>query len=478
MWRRLQNIKTMNTSPYIPHTSSDIEEMLHVIGKESIAELFSGIPEEIRRRAQEQWNLPAGLSEQDVLERLNELSQKNADDQRYSSFLGAGVYRHFVPSVIDQLLLRGEFLTSYTPYQPEISQGNLQAIFEFQSMVCLLTGLDVSNAGLYDGATALLEAALLALRVKKGSKQVLISAALAAKVKAVLSSVLCPNGFQLKEIAYDAQTGAVSAKSLQQALQSSEGVACVCLGYPNYFGVLEPLEELSALVHQAGALSIAYTPEVLALSVYRAPGELGVDLSVGDMQSFGIAPNFGGPSCGFLAAKEEFMRQLPGRLVGETVDHNGQRGFVLTLATREQHIRREKATSNICTNHALMALASTIYLALLGPQGLRELGELNRARTEYLARELEKLGLQLIFNGPRFNELVLSLENAPASWRDPEKLLSKLFQEHKILFGTALVEQFPELKYCLLLSVTELNSRRALDELLAVLRLYCCAEKQ
>ncbi len=398
-------------------------------------------------------DVPPALDERAVLAHLEALASRNASAP---PFLGAGADPHSVPVAVDQLLLRGEFYTAYTPYQPEISQGTLQAIFEFQSYVCLLTGLDVANASMYDGATAAAEAALLAVRSRSDRKVVAVSRALPPAYRQVIRTYLEPAGVELREVPF----GKDGRTDLEAARRACEGAAGLIAGYPNFFGVIEPLKELCAIAHDAGALAISATAEALAFGLLAAPGELGADVAVGSLQSFGNPVSFGGPGLGFFAAREAVLRQLPGRLIGQTTDRKGRRGFVLTLATREQHIKRERATSNICSNHGLNALAATIHLSLLGKSGLRELALLNYQRARYAREQLAKAGLTALFAGATFNEFALA--------GDPAKQQEKLAAA-KIDGGYALGRDYPELSG-LLLCVTELHGKEDIDRLVAALR--------
>ena len=455
--------------PYIPHTEEDIAVMLETMGVDSLDQLFRGIPQQIQEQADLSALGPA-LSEQEILEHLHQLSSKNQSDMSSSSFLGGGIYRHFSPSVIDQLLLRGELLTSYTPYQPENAQGSLQIIFEFQTLVCQITGMEMANAGLYDASSGLVEAVLCALRVKKNRQLVVLSQAISPWIRDCVKTILKGiAGSELVELGYEPESGQVNQRELKELLSSrAEEVACVALGYPNYFGVVENLAELVPLVQDAGALAISLTNEALALSLFEPPGSFGVDISTGDLQSFGVAPNLGGPTCGFFACKKQYLRQVPGRICGRSTDAEGNRAFVLTLSTREQHIRRDKATSNICTNHALLAVCVTIYLSLLGPRGLKELGEINFSRRAYLENKLRAGQGKILFGGPRFNEFTYQLSPEQLKSHgvaNANELINKLARENNTLIGPALETTYPELKNSLLLSVTELNKKETLDEL-------------
>ena len=456
------------THPYIAHTEEDIREMLQIIGDEDIDSLFKAIPEEIRSKAKASACALPAHSEQEIVAKLEGMSDRNYDGFKYSSFLGGGCYRHFIPSVVDQVVMRGEFLTSYTPYQPEVAQGHLQSMFEFQTLVCQLTGQDVSNTGVYDGPTALVEAVLLSIRVNKNRTRILVSEAIAPRVRKCLQTVLqWIEGMTLEVIPVDSETGETSVRALGEMLDDK--VASVICGYPNYFGVVDDIVGLSDCISKNKALLISYTSEALSFGVVKSPGESGADISVGDMQSFGIAPCYGGPWCGFFAVKNALLRQLPGKIAGETVDAEGTQGFVLTLSTREQHIRRERATSNICTNNNLLALCANIYLSLLGPAGLKELAELNLARRCYLESLLQEHDLKREFSGAGFNEFVVSIGKEGDTVADIERYIDQLAVEQQILIGPALGKSYEKLPRAVLLSVTELNSQAEIEKLVDAL---------
>jgi glycine dehydrogenase subunit 1 len=391
---------------YLPHTEDDVRSMLSALGKPDADALFDSIPAELR--VEGDLDLPPALDEAALLGHLESLGAKTGG----RPFLGAGCYPHHVPHVVGQLLLRGEILTAYTPYQPECSQGTLQIIFEFQTMVAALAGLEVANASMYDGAHAAAEAAQMSLRIRRRAKRVLVSRALHPEYRSVIRTYLAHGEATVEEIPYDA-TGAIDLAALEAAL--GDDVACVVAGYPNFFGVIEPLDRIAELAGAHQALTVSVTTEAVALGLLEAPGRLGADIAVGELGSFGNAMSYGGPSVGFFAAREAHLRQLPGRLCGATVDADGKRGFVLTLSTREQHIRREKATSNICTNQGLCATAATIHLELLGRHGVRELARLNWLRARHLRRLLEGKGLKPAFTGPVFNEFALSVSDPAAA---------------------------------------------------------------
>jgi glycine dehydrogenase subunit 1 len=437
---------------YLPNSSSDRAAMLQAAGHKHIAELFSQIPPELRCRGP--LHLPGPLSEQEILEFFRQMAAQSS--REYVSLLGAGSYTHFRPVVVDSLLSRGEFLTAYTPYQPEIAQGTLQAMFEFQTLMTQLTGMDVCNASLYDGSTATTEAVLMALRVTR-RQRVLLARTVHPEHRQVLATYLRHQGFELVEVPY-LSSGQLGASQLESAV--NEQTAAVLIQSPNFLGTLEPASEIAEIAHRRGALLVVSVTEPLSLAIAKPPSD--ADIVCGEAQSFGVPVSFGGPYAGFLAAKERYLRQMPGRLVGQTVDTEGRRGFVLTLATREQHIRREKATSNICTNQSLCALAVTIYLCLLGKRGLRMLAEQNLAKAHYAARQLRGIpGVATPFSGPHFNEFVVRVPE------DAEGLLDELLRE-KIIGGLHLERFYPELKNHLLLCVTEMISKAALDRMIDV----------
>jgi glycine dehydrogenase subunit 1 len=439
---------------YIPHTDQDIATMLTAVGVGTVDELFAHIPENLRQQAVMQ--LPAGVSESEVRVRLTELAGKNRIEPEVVAFLGAGAYPHYTPVVVDQILQRSEFATAYTPYQPEVSQGTLQATFEFQSLVATLLGFAVANASMYDGASATAEAVLMAKRILPQRFTILVARSLHPQYRQVIRTYLegAP-GIEVVELPWG-EDGRLDVVALEQRL--NERVCGVVLGYPNIFGVIEDIAQVSELARRHGALTLTATAEALALGLLKSPGELGADIAVAEGQSFGIPMSYGGPGVGLFACREKFLRNMPGRLVGETIDHEGRRGFVLTLATREQHIRREKATSNICTNQGLCALAATVFLSLMGKQGLRELAERNVKKSHFARDVLLQLGgCRAQFAAPFFNELVIEVDNARATW-------SRL-KEQGLIAGLVLEEWYPELKNCLLLCVTELHSREHIERL-------------
>jgi glycine dehydrogenase subunit 1 len=424
--------------------------MLDAIGAESLDALFRSIPE--RLRLARPLDLPPAADEITLFAELRALAAR--DDTAHPPFVGAGCYPHHVPPAVDQLLLRGEFFTAYTPYQPEVSQGTLQALFEWQTFVCLLTGMDVSNASMYDGATAMAEAALMATRVT-GRSKIVVSAAVHPEYRKVLATYLRSTGDEIVTVPFGAD-GRTDLRALEGAVDGE--TAAVILGYPSFLGVVDALPQAAAIAKKAGALTVAVTAEAVALGLLQAPGALGADVAVGTFQSFGNPMSFGGPAPGFFAIREQFVRQMPGRVCGATVDKHGRRGFVLTLSTREQHIRREKATSNICTNSGLAALAATIHLALLGKQGLAELARLNFARARMLKDALGRAGIAPLFSAPAFNELTFDVGDA-------EAVVARL-AKRGIAAGAPLARWYPDLpkaKGALLSVATELHTPELIE---------------
>ncbi len=416
--------------------------MLAAIGAKSEEDLVSYLPKDVRFDSK--LGIEDGKSEYEIVDYFKQQAARNANG--YASFLGAGVYYHFRPVLVDTVVSRGEFLTSYTPYQAEISQGTLTSIFEFQSMVCQLTGMDVANASMYDGSSAVPEAAMMAVRITRRDK-ILITRTVHPEYREVLRTCTQHQGIPVEEIAY-AKNGLVDLDALRSSLDDQ--VAAVIVQSPNFFGLLEQVEELSSIVSNKGALLVVVFTEPVALGLIKPPKE--ADIVVGELQSFAISPSYGGPYAGIIAAREKYIRQLPGRLVGETTDSAGKRAFCLTLATREQHIRREKATSNICTNQALLALMATVFMSIYGKEGLRELAEQNLAKAHYLAGKLP-----LAFEGPFFNEFV-----ARTNGKTPEQINSELLGR-KIVGGLPLGRFYPELKDCMLLCATEMSGRQDMD---------------
>ncbi|MHB1131999.1 MAG: aminomethyl-transferring glycine dehydrogenase subunit GcvPA [Chloroflexota bacterium] len=440
---------------YIPNTDAERSAMLRAIGVGSAAELFADIPAALR---DPELNLPGPLSELEVRQLLGGLAQDNGDFGRCPSFLGAGAYNHFIPSVVWRLAGRSEFYTSYTPYQPEISQGTLQSIFEFQSLICRLTAMDVSNASLYDGAGSAAEAVVLALSATRRPK-VLLAGTVHPEYRAVVRTYTQELPLQVLEGGVGAD-GRLDADWLRRNVDAE--TACVVVQQPNFFGCLEDVQELAAVTQATGALFVvAYDP--ISLGLLEAPGAYGADVALAEGQALGIPVSFGGPYLGLFSCQQKYLRQMPGRLVGETVDDRGQRGYVLTLQAREQHIRREKATSNICTNQALMALAATIYLSYMGPQGLRRAAELCLQKAHYAAEQLVALpGFSLAFTSPFFKEFVLRCPR-------PAAAVNAALLARGIVGGYELGRDYPDLDDCLLLCVTEMNTRAEIDRLVAAL---------
>ncbi|MFQ5839187.1 MAG: aminomethyl-transferring glycine dehydrogenase subunit GcvPA [Candidatus Methylomirabilales bacterium] len=439
---------------YIPNTDADRQTMLEAIGVGSVEDLFADIPETLRLKRPHA--VPSAQSEPDLLTHLRGLAEQNAHVDSYRSFLGAGAYHHIVPAAVAHLAFRGEFYTAYTPYQPEISQGTLQAIYEYQTLVCQLTGMEIANASLYEGGSALAEAVLMALRVTD-RKRVLLSRAVHPEYRQVVQTYGRCLGLDLVEIPVGSD-GATDSGAL--ATSVTDATACVAIQSPNFFGVIEDLGPVEEVIHRQGGLLIAAVAEPVSLGILKPPGAFDADIVVGEGQAFGNALNYGGPYLGFFATRERFLRNMPGRIVGVTVDGEGRRGFVLTLSTREQHIRREKATSNICTNEGLCALLATITLSLLGRQGTRELAVLNLRKAAYAKERLAAIpGCRLAFTGPTFNEFVLDLGG-----RDVEGVCRAL-ERRKILAGLPLGRLYPELKRGLLICTTERNTRADIQAL-------------
>jgi len=426
---------------YLPKSPAERLKMLD--------ELFAMIPAEHRLTGD--LAVPRQHAESEIIDYFRAAGAKNATD--YASFLGAGAYRHYRPVIIDSLVQRGEFLTSYTPYQAEITQGTLQAIFEFQTMIAELTGMDVANASMYDGSTGAAEAVMMAVRVT-GRHKAVVASTVHPEYREVLNTYAKHQAIPSTLVGYDAKTGRIDLAALDATV--TEETAAVLVQSPNFFGVIEDIPAIAEIAHAKGALLIVSIAEAVSLGVVRPPVE--ADIVSMETQSFGVALSYGGPFCGVIAAKEKYVRQMPGRLVGQTVDSTGYRGFVLTLSTREQHIRREKATSNICTNQALVALMATIFLSVYGKEGIRELAEHNLAKAEYAAKTLSAHeGAKLLFTGaPRFHEFVLQTEEAPAQWN--RRLL-----DAKIVGGIELSRWYPELRNCTLWCATEVVTRAQID---------------
>ena len=435
---------------YLPHTQEEIAFMLDVVGVKSLDELFSAVPSSCRRTRD--MDLPEPLSEWDLNRHMGELSKNVAVPPDYRIFMGAGSYEHYIPQVVPYLLSRSEFVTSYTPYQPEMSQGTLQAIYEYQTLSARLLGMEVSNASMYDGASALAEALLMAIRITK-KRRVALSRLIHPHFRKVAETYLAPAEYEIVELPY-LQDGRTDWSSLGNI----DDLAALAVQSPNFFGVIENLKEAAQRVHDQGALFITTFTEPLAYGLLKSPGSLGSDIVCGEGQSLGLPQSFGGPGLGVFTARMSHVRNMPGRLVGRTVDAEGRQAFVLTLATREQHIRREKATSNICTNNSLCAVAATMHLACLGASGIRDLAQLNHDKAEYLKRSLRKAGCKIPFGSPTFNEFVVEME--PGYEKTYARLLEK-----KIVAGLSLEAFYPELENRYLLCVTETKSRDDMDRL-------------
>ena len=441
---------------YLPTAPSEDRALLDAIGVQQAEDLLQGIPSPLRLNRE--LALPAQLSEQEVLQQMAALAALNTVFP--TRFLGAGAYDHFVPAAVDMLTSRQEWFTAYTPYQPEISQGTLQHIFEYQTLVCDLTGLDVTNASLYDGGTACVEAALMAVRVQKKRSTILLSAGLHPHYQEVLCTSITPHE-GLKLVLVDLKDGVTDLEDLQAKLDGD--VAAFLVGYPNFLGCVEDLQAIAELVKGAGGLTVSVTQEALAFGWLEAPGKVGADMACGEAMSFGNALNFGGPFLGFIAVKDAHKREIPGRVVGQTKDLDGKTGYVLTLTAREQHIRRDKATSNICSNQGLVALRANIFLQLAGPVGLRGLAEQNAAKAQHLqARLLELPDFTAPFQAPFFNEFV-------TRYQGDVQALQALCAQEGILAGLDLTPYAPHLENCILWCATELNSREQIEQLVEVL---------
>lgn len=440
---------------YLPHTPEEVASMLKTIGVDSIDDLFDSIPKDVRLR--QPLELPEAMFEPKLRKHMQLLSDRNIHVEEAKSFIGGGAYNHYIPSVISPLIKRGEFLTAYTPYQAEVSQGTLQAIYEFQTMMCELTGMEVANASNYDLSTSCAEALMMAERVSR-KKKALIAKTLHPHYQQVIKTYLKNQGFELVELPYDEQ-GQLDASVLAEKVDDDVGALLV--QSPNFFGVVEDVATISQTLKQKNqkALLIAANPEPLSYSVLPSPGEIGADIALAEGMSFGLGLNFGGPYLGIFATQEKYIRQMPGRLVGETVDKEGKRSYTLTFATREQHIRRERATSNICTNQGLMALAASIYLSLMGPEGLKKLALINMERRAYFEEQIRKKSSDaLVFSGPRFNEVVVKLKT-PVMEAVVEVLKDGFFP------GVDLSNYYPELEGHLLVCTTEMNSKLDIEML-------------
>ncbi|WP_156290814.1 aminomethyl-transferring glycine dehydrogenase subunit GcvPA [Oceanobacillus salinisoli] len=435
---------------YLPMTESDKKEMLTVIGASSTDELFSDIPESIRLREDLKLKKPA--NEYQLKKELTEMARKNVNVKEYTSFLGAGVYDHHIPSIVDHVISRSEFYTAYTPYQPEISQGELQAIFEFQTMISELTGMPVANSSMYDGGTALAEAVNLSAAQTR-RKKILVSKTVHPESRAVVETYAKGQNLDIVEI--EAEDGITSLSEIEKHLD--ENTASVVIQYPNFFGQIEPLAKINNLIKEQKKTMFIVSSNPLALGYLTPPGEFGADIVVGDTQVFGIPAQFGGPHCGYFATTSKLMRKIPGRLVGQTTDENGIRGYVLTLQAREQHIRREKATSNICSNQALNALASSVAMSSIGKQGLKIMAALNMKKARYAKHKLEEANIEVVFKTPFFNEIVIKLSKPVSNVN--QKLLDK-----GIIGGYDLGQVYPKLENHMLVAVTEIRTKDEIDK--------------
>lgn len=434
---------------YFPLSPDDRREMLTTLGISDIKDLFADIPPAIR--FQGEFHIPT-LSEPEVTQRLEGLADKNENTKSTPSFLGGGIYQHYIPAAIKHLVMRSEFYTAYTPYQAEVSQGTLQAIFEYQTMICLLTGMDVTNASIYDGATAVAEAALMA-RAVTGKGRILVARSLHPQYRAVLRTYLHLLGLEVVEVPWNEKG------QLDLAATPAEGAACLILQNPNFLGIVEECTAASQWIHAAGGLFVYAFAEAVSLGLFPPPASFDADIVAGEGQSLGMPPSLGGPGLGVFAAKEKYVRRMPGRLIGEAQDIDGKRAFVMVLATREQHIRREKATSNICSNQALCALTALTYLSLMGEEGFRQVAEQCFHKAHYLADRLEKVGgVKPLFQTPFFNEVAVVLPS------DPNRLNDALLQK-RILGGIPLGRDYPELGNAMLLAATEVNSKEEIDTL-------------
>jgi len=433
---------------YIPTTPDELQEMLGAIGVRNIEDLFAEIPPELR--LQGELNIPQGMSEPEMIRKVTRLAQANETVDNNCCFLGGGAYDHIIPSVIDHLLLRGDFFTAYTPYQPEVSQGTLQCIYEFQSLICGLTGMDQANASMYDGSTAAAEAINMATAQTRRNR-VLLLQTVNPDYRRVIGALTTPLGTETVNVPFE--DGAIDPAKVQELI--NDQVAAVVMQYPNFFGCIEDIERISEIAHNAGALAIVVVNPI-ALGLLETPGKLSADIVAGEGQPLGIPLSYGGPYVGFLAAKKALLRRMPGRIVGRTLDVDGKAGFVLTLQAREQHIRREKASSNICSNQALMALNATIYMSLMGRDGLKEVALQCFQKAHYFKRELAKIeGVSFPFTGSFFHELVVKIPNA-------RKVIGKMAKQG-IFAGIPLDNWFTNLKDCVLIAVTEKRSKDEMD---------------
>ncbi|WP_457578003.1 aminomethyl-transferring glycine dehydrogenase subunit GcvPA [Desulfomarina sp.] len=432
---------------YLPHTDEDVQEMLKAVGRNTLDELFGSIPDGCRIDGE--IPLPPAMDEWELKSHAAEVASMMKPEANV--LIGAGSYQHHIPETINNLMSRSEFLTAYTPYQPEMAQGTLQGIFEYQTYTARLLGMDVANASMYDGGSALAEALLMALRISRKKKTVALSAAVHPHYREVVATYLKPTDFEIIELPV-----LENGRTDLSGVADLDSLAVVAVQSPNFFGVIEDLEDVASVSHEAEALAVSCFSEPLAYGLLKNPGKCGIDIACGEGQSFGMNRSFGGPGLGMFGCREKFTRNMPGRLVGQTVDLEGRRGFVLTLATREQHIRREKATSNICSNQGICTLIATMYMASLGGSGLRELAELNYSKAEYFKTELVKKGAVPVFSGPTFNEFVVEFKNDFRPVR--ERLLEK-----GIVAGLELGRFYPGMAGQYLFCATEVTGKEIID---------------
>lgn len=444
---------------YLPHTDKEISEMLDTIGKGSLDDLFCTVPEDCRYEG----DIEVGkkLTEWQLEKHFEELADKITVGPRHKVLIGAGRYDHYIPETVRALMSRSEFLTAYTPYQPEMAQGTLQGIFEYQTLTARLLGVDAANASMYDGGSALAEALLMGLRVSRKKKRVAVSKAIHPHYLEVVKTYLQETEFEIVELPFD-DNGRTDLSTLPEL----DDIAAVAVQSPNFFGVVEDLEKLGQEIHDAGALFVGSFSEPLAYGLYKSPGECGADIVCGEGQSMGLAKGFGGASLGMFGCREKLVRNMPGRLVGQTVDKDGKRGFVLTLSTREQHIRREKATSNICSNQGVCAMSAGMYMASIGGTGLREIAKLNYDKASYLKSQLLTVGGEVVFDAPIFNEFALRFSF------DFEKVRKKLLEEEKVVGGLPLGRFFSELDDAYLFCATETLSKEDVDRIVACVKRY------
>lgn len=445
----------MRTFRYLPMTDQDKKEMLDVIGVKTVDELFSDVPEKVRFKGD--LNVEKDLSETELIRLMSELSEKNVNTKETPSFLGAGVYDHYIPSVVDAVISRSEFYTAYTPYQPEISQGELQAIFEFQSLISEITGMDVANSSMYDGPTSLAEAALLSVAQSRNTK-IILSEAVHPEARMVVKTYA--RGQRLEVVEVPAVNGMTDLEALKEMVDDQ--TASVIVQYPNFYGQVEPLKEIEAITRQSKKAMFVVSSNPLSLGLLTPPGHFNADIVVGDCQVLGIPAAFGGPHCGYFTTSKKLMRKIPGRLVGETVDEEGRRGYVLTLQAREQHIRRDKATSNICSNQALNALASSVAMTALGKKGIHDIAHQNLQKAHYTANQLKAAGLTVLFDGPYFNEFVVDCK------KDIKSICRDLLKSG-FIGGYDLGQADEKMNNHMLIAVTEQRTKEEIDRFVEVL---------